>query len=322
MKINKIIYNLKRVPTVQKVIAMVFFLSLFWVLASSAYSMIHQHMIETMTVGAEYTDVVYSNYGFIQAKESLITVEQSGNAELSVEESKRVSKNHEVFTVTTIDDRGKKHNKHYYASISGIVSYRIDGYEKIKDINKIKNLDFRSLYEENINSNENNSLSKEAVAGKAYAKIIDNLKETYLYMSYDPSKNAIFKNEGDVFRIRFPELDESTKGTVKEIVDDKDGKKFCKISLGPVSESFLMNRVVQAELYQIETATLDLPKDALVYDHDKAGVYIVSNGVVQWVPVKILKESKNTVHCKTLDEGTVVVLTPQRVSPGDFVKGS
>lgn len=322
MKINKIIYKLKMIPPVQKVIAAVFFLSLFWVVASSAYSMVHQHMIETTTVGAQYTDVVYRNYGFIQAKESLITVEQSGDATVSVEESKRVSKNHEVFTVKTKDDRGKTHNKHYYATISGIVSYHIDGYEKITNINRIKKLDFRSLYEENLNSKEKGSHSKEAVAGMPYAKIIDNLKDTYLYMSYDPKENVIFKEEGDVFRIRFPELGESTTGTVKEIIDDDNGKKFCKISLGPVSESFLLNRVVQAELYQIETATLELPKDALVYDNDKAGVYIVSNGAVQWSPVKIIKESKNTVRCKTLDEGTIVVLTPQRVSPGDIVKGS
>lgn len=322
MNIKNIIYKFQGLTRVQRFVACLFFLSFFWVLASGAYSMIHQHLIETMTVGAEYTDVVYSDYGFIQAEESLVTAEQSGKVSNAVAESERVPKNNEIFTVTTTDDKGKKHKNHYYAPISGIVSYRIDGYEKMKDIDEIKKLDFRSLYEDNINGDSKREKNADAASGEVYAKIIDNLEETYIYMSYDPEKNAIFEKEGDVFRIRFPELNESTTGTVEEIVNNGDGKKFCKISLGPVSESFLTNRVAQTEVYQIETATLKLPKDAMVYVDGDAGVYTVNNGTVQWEVVKVLHEGKDEVECETLAEGTVVVLTPKRVSPGDVVKGS
>lgn len=322
MKIKRIIYKFKGLTRLQQIIACLFFLSFFWVLASGAYSMIHQHLIETMTVGAQYTDVVYSDYGFIQAEEVLVTADKSGEVQTAVEESERVPKNNEVFTIISSDEKGKQHETHYYAPISGIVSYRIDGYEKMTDINEIKKLDFRGLYEESVNDDRKRDKKANAEAGKPYAKIIDNLQETYIYMSYDPEKNAIFEQEGDVFRIRFPELNESTTGTVEEIVDNGEGKKFCKISLGPVSESFLMNRVAQTEVYQIETATLKLPKKSLVYADGDAGVYIVNNGTVQWQRVKVLHEGEEKVECETLAEGTVVVLTPKRVSPGDVVKGS
>lgn len=321
MNIKRIIYKFKQLTRLQQFIACLFFLSFFWVLASGAYSMIHQHLIETMTVGAQYTDVVYSDYGFIQAEEALITAEKTGEVKKVVEESERVPKNNEVFTVISSDEKGKKHKTHYYAPISGMVSYRIDGYEKLTDINEIKMLDFRALYEETINVNKKRKKNTSAEAGKPYAKIIDNLQEKYIYMSYDPDKNAVFEKEGDVFRIRFPELNESTTGTVEEIVDNGEGKKFCKISLGPVSDSFLMNRVAQTELYQIETTTLKLPKKSLVYVDGDAGVYIVNNGVVQWQRVKVLHEGEEKVECETLTEGTVVVLNPKRVSPGDIVKG-
>lgn len=275
-----------------------------------------------MTVGAEYTDVVYSDYGFIQAEESLITAKKAGSVKVAVKDGVRVPKNHEVFSVTTTDDNGKSKTEPYYAPISGIVSYHINGYENMTDIDEIKNLDFRSIYEETFTKDRQSNASEDAVAGEPYAKIIDNLKTVYIYMSYNSDDNYFFDEEGDTLRMRFPELNESTTGTVKEIIDNGDGREFCKIALGPVSETFLMNRVVQAEIYQVQTSTLDLTKDSLVYNDGEAGVYIVNNGVVQWQKVTIKHESDNRVECETLDEGTVIVLTPNLVEPGDVVKGS
>ncbi|MEE0435933.1 MAG: HlyD family efflux transporter periplasmic adaptor subunit [Peptococcaceae bacterium] len=322
MKLKKIIQKLRTMSLHQKVILGLFIVSLLIVAANSAYSVIHQYLIKTMTVGAAYTDVVYSDYGFIQAEESLITPTNSGSAALKVEEGKRVPKNHEVFSVTSSGEDGKEHTERYYAPISGIVSYHIDGYENMSDMDKIKGLDFRKIYEDTFNSDGNNHADKEAVSGEVYAKVIDNLKAAYIYMFYNPEDNHLLEEEGDTFRIRFPELNESTTGTVEDIVDNGDGRMFCKIALGPVSETFLTNRVVQAEIYQIETATLDLDKEALVYNDGDPGVYIVSGGTVQWQKVTVLHESENRVECENLPEGTVVVLTPNRVSSGDVVKGS
>ncbi|MDO4281933.1 MAG: HlyD family efflux transporter periplasmic adaptor subunit, partial [Peptococcaceae bacterium] len=289
---------------------------------TSVYSVVHQHMIKTMTVGAEYTDVVYNDYGFIQVQESLITANKGGDVKIAVKDGERVPKNHEVFSVTTTNEETKKKStKHYYANISGIVSYRIDGYEKMTKTNEIKALDFRKLYEENINENTNENADKEAVAGEVYAKVIDNLKGAYLYMSYDPAKNTIFSKEGDEIRIRFPELGESTTGTVQQITNNGENTKFCRIALGPVSENFLKNRVVQTEVYKVQTATLELPKSAIVKQDGKNGVYISVDGICQWKAVKVLEVKGDNVECETLDEGTVVILTPHLVAPGDSVKG-
>lgn len=322
MRLNRMIKKIKALSLLQKIVIGLFVLSFLIVTGNSAYSMIHQHLIKTMTVGAEYTDVVYSDYGFIQAEESLITPKVSGSVDIAVDEGTRAPKNHEVFSVTTTDDDGKSKTEPYYAPISGIVSYHIDGYENMSDIDEIKDLDFRSIYEDTFTNDGKTNASKDAVAGEVYAKVIDNLKEAYIYMAYNSDDNQFFNDEGDTLRIRFPELNESTTGTVEEIIDNGDGNKFCKIALGPVSETFLTNRVVQAEIYQVETSTLNLAKDVLVYNDGDAGVYVVSNGKVQWQSVKVIKEDDDQVECETLPEGTVVVLTPNRVSPGDVVKGS
>lgn len=322
MKLNKFIKRLKALPLFQKVLIGLFVVSLFIFAFNSIYSMIHQYLIKTITVGAEYTDVVYSDYGFIQAEESLITAKKAGSVDIAVKEGERVPKNHEVFSVTTTDDNGKNETEPYYAPISGIVSYSINGYENMTDIDEIKQLDFRSIYEDTFTKDQREDGRKDAVAGEVYAKVIDNLKTVYIYMSYNSDDNYFFDEEGDTLRMRFPELNESTTGTVEEIASNGDGQEFCKIALGPVSETFLTNRVVQTEIYQVQTATLDLSKESLVYKDGEPGVYIVSSGEVQWHAVTIISESDHRVECETLEEGTVVVLTPNLVEPGDVVKGS
>ena len=322
MKRNNLIKKLKTLSLLQKVIIGLFMVSFLIVAFNSIYSMINQQLIKTMTVGAEVTDVVYSDYGFIQAEESLITPKKSGAVALAVEEGTRVPKNHEVFSVTATNDDGESTTEPYYAPVSGVVSYHIDGYENMSDTSAIKDLDFRSIYEDTFTEDGKTNADKDAVAGEAYAKVIDNLKEAYIYMSCTTEDNTFFDEEGDTFRIRFPELNESTTGTVEEITDQGDGRVFCKIALGPVSETFLTNRVVQAELYEVQTATLELDKDVLVYNEGEAGVYVVSGGTVVWQSVKVIDESDTRVNCETLAEGKVIVLTPNRVEPGDVVKGS
>ena len=322
MKLNNFIKQLKAIPLAQRVALGLMLVSIFVVTFNSVYSMINQQLIKTMTVGAEVTDVVYSDYGFIQAEESLITPKTSGTVELAVDEGTRAPKNHEIFSVTTTNDDGESKTEPYYAPISGVVSYHIDGYENMSDIDEIKDLDFRGIYEDTFTEGGETNADKDAVAGEVYAKVIDNLKRAYIYMSCTTEDNSFFDEEGDTFRIRFPELNEQTTGTVEEITSQGDGRIFCKIALGPVSETFLTNRVVQAELYEVQTATLDLSKDSLVYSDGEAGVYIVSGGIVSWQAVKVLDESAGRVECETLPEGTVIVLTPNRVEPGDVVKGS
>ena len=320
MTIKNIIEKMRSLPGTQRLVIILFLVSFVWVIASSAYSMIHQALIETTTVGAEYTDVVYSDYGFVRATESLVTPETSGEVKVLAEEGERVPKNQKVFTVTTTDDNGKTHKKHSYAPISGIVSYKIDGYEKKTNMAEISELDFRAIYEKEVNNRDKHSESAEA--GVPYAKVIDNLKQVYVYMNYNTKKSKIFEEEGDVFRIRFPELNEETSGTVVKIVDNNDGSKFCKIALGQVSEEFLTHRVVETEIYQTTTAKLDLDKDTLVYQDSEPGVYIVQNGTVVWTKVKVVSQSENRVKCETLAEGTVIITNPKLVEPGDTVKGS
>ena len=156
-------------------------------------------------------------------------------------------------------------------------------------------------------------------ADTVFAKVIDNLQPVSLYMAYNPDGNDVFEKEGDSFRIRFPELNESTTGTVEEIVKTDDGGQFCRVSLGPVSDSFLTSRVVQVEVYRVEDATLSLPKDAIIYEDSSPGVYTLDHRIVTWTPVTIIDQSGESAECEVLPKGTEIILTPKRVQKGDII---
>ena len=62
---------------------------------------------------------------------------------------------------------------------------------------------FRGIYEDTFTEGGETNADKDAVAGEAYAKVIDNLKRAYIYMSCTTEDNSFFDEEGDTFRIRF-----------------------------------------------------------------------------------------------------------------------
>lgn len=320
MKISNLVSAYKNLSRVQQLILGLIVLSLLWIIISSVYGTIHAHLIRTMTVESETRDIVYSDYGFIQPQQALLKADVGGDVTINCEQGDRVAKNHEVFSVNYQTEDGKStRDKHFYAAVSGIVSYQIDGYEDLTNIDDIEQLDLRSIYEKSVSSKKSDEVASTVASDTVFAKVIDNLQPVSLYMAYNPDSNDVFDKEGDTFNIRFPELNVSTVATVEEIVDKGDGSKFCRLSLGPVTDDFLLNRVVQVECYRTEEATLSVPNDCIVYENNEPGVYTLDHRIVTWTSVTIINQDDQNTECEILPEGTEIILTPKRVEKGNFI---
>ena len=320
MKISNLVSEFRHLPRVQQLILGLILLSVLWIIGSSLYSNIHTHMIRTMTVESETQDIVYSDYGFIQPQQSLLKADVGGDVTVNCEQGDRVAKNHEVFAVNYQTEDGKStRDKHFYAPISGVVSYQVDGYEDLTDIDDIEQLDLRSIYEKSVSSKKKNMTPSSVASDTVFAKVIDNLQPVSLYMAYNPDGNDVFDEEGDTFKIRFPELNESTVGTVEDIVKKDDGTRFCRISLGPVTDTFLLSRVVQVECYRTDEATLSVPNNCIVYEDNEPGVYTLERRIVTWTPVTIIDQDDQNTECEILPQGTQIILTPKRVEKGDII---
>lgn len=295
---------------------------IIWVIGSAIIGAVQAKLITKMVIESETQDISWGTYGFLHAPQTLINVDVSGTVTLEVEQDQRAAKNQSVFSVKheIIDqDRNRRtEEKYFYAPISGIVSYQIDGYEALNSIEEIEALDLKRMYEDHIGRKKQDPKRK-VEQGTAYAEVIDNLQPSTIYFRFQPDQNSIFSEIGDVFRIRFPDTGETSIATIKDIIPTDSSEFFCEARLGPMSDQFLQQRVIRVEPYRIEPAKMVLPKSALVYRNDEPGVYTVVNRVVNWRRVTIESETDQAVTCEVLPKGTVVITSPQRVEIGDIV---
>lgn len=228
----------------------------------------------------------------------------------------RVAKNHAVLSVLSIDNE-KTSKKEFYAPISGILSYRIDGYELLKSSEDIRGLDFSKIYESQKNFEGKTSVSEK---GERIAKIIDNLKPVRFYMTVPKGDKIVFEKIGDIVRVDFLDLEETSKAEVISIKESQDKKSyFCEFELISASDKLLSNRILATEVYILKDAILEISAGTIVPYKGRMGVYILNDGIVAWRPLEVIKKNNNKYFCKPLSEGTVIILNPNRVDVGDIL---
>lgn len=296
-------------------------LMILWMVGSALVSGISNRLIGKLEVESTVKDVSFVSYGIVDPIEALLVPDVSGSAQSSMTSGERTGKNEQILHVSyeqQVDDEMRKEDKYFYAPIAGLISYDVDGYESVEDLQSLATLDMKHLYEQG-QSKKKAEAPRRAEAGEAYAKVIDNLSSPRLIFPYYPDQNDVFKEVGDVFRIRFGDDRSSSVARVEDIVSIDQEKSLALARLGPMSDEFLQTRFVKCEPYRTEAALISLPKDALVYQEDDPGVYILRNQIVAWTAVTIEEESKDVVFIKSLPTGTTIITSPQRVEIGDYV---
>lgn len=315
-------------PAHRAVILIMSFL-LLWVLGNAIYSGIQYRLIDTLVIDSETKDITLDGYGFIHANAETIRASNDGQIEMKAIQGERVAKNQKIFILNYKEDSGegkKVKKKEFLAPQPGIINYFPDGYENINDLQKVATFDLKHIYETEKGEKHHDAKKRSVSSGEVCATVIDNLKPVTMYFPYMDEKNKIINEVGDAVRVRFPDFGDDVVAFIQDIQKTSDGQMWCELNLGPMSDEFLQDRVVQAQLYRREKNMLVLPKDSLVAKTDEAsnkkmyGVYIVNKGVVTWRPVTIKKETKDKVICDILPKDTEIILTPKRVRENDLLK--
>ena len=171
---------------------------------------------------------------------------------------------------------------------------------------------------------EKSSTKKTVVSekGERVAKVIDNLKPVLLYMNVPKLQKPVFAKVGDIVRVDFKDLGETTKATVVSMKDNPDGKTiFCEFELVSASDKLLTNRVLNAEIYILKEAVLEISAGTIVPADDKKtlGVFVLNDGIVAWRPLEVIDQQGELYYCKSLPEKTVIILNPDRVKVGDIM---
>ncbi len=329
MRFNKKNRGLSRMHPAHRAVIIIMAFLLLWVVGNGIYSSIQHRLIDTLVIESETKDVTLDGYGFIHANAETIRANKDGQITMKATQGERVAKNQAIFLLKYEVDSGEEKKikkKEFLAPQPGIIDYHPDGYENINDLKKVATFDLKHLYETEKGQKYDNEKKRAVSSGEVCATVIDNLKPVTMYFSYLDEKNKIFSDVGDAVRVRFPDFGDDVVAFVQDIQKTSDGQMWCELNLGPMSDEFLQERVVQAQLYRREKNMLVLPKDSLVVKTDekskkkKYGVYVVNKGVVKWQQVTIKKETKDKVICEILPKDTEIILTPKRVRENDLLK--
>lgn len=311
----------ERIQQPQYIIMGLILLMILWMFGSAVVSTINHRMVGKMEVASTVTDINFVTYAFVDPIEDVIVPDVSGRARPSLRAGERTAKNERVLEVDyERSDNGadQESQKYFYAPIAGLISYDLDGYERLEDPQELIKVDMKSLYEDEL-SRKKADPARRTQANTPYAKVVDNLASARLVFPYYPDRNDIFQEVGDVFRMRFPDFDATTVAQVEDILSINAEKSLAVVRLGPMSDEFLQTRFVKCEPYRVEAALIPLAKDAIVYREETPGIYILTSRVVTWTPASIEDEDQEFVYIKPPLEGTIIITTPKRVQAGEYL---
>lgn len=279
---------------------------------------IRTHNIKIITIPAENVYVTYDGYGFVCVNEYMLSANMSGELTPVVSEGERVAKNYAVYALQSLDSEGKNVGslQYFYAPLAGLVSYRIDGYESMEDINAVQDLNLAELY----TSLSEKKTESAVTANEPCAKIIDNVGTLRLICVMPHSNYTDNLEETSSIRINFPELGFQATGKINTLLSKQDDVVL-DMSISGARDSLYLSRVVKAEFGEYVKQDISLPQAAIIYRDGEVGVYALSKRFVYWKAVELKDiDAEGNVIVGGLTEGDEVVADAQRVKEGMYIR--
>ena len=169
------------------------------------------------------------------------------------------------------------------APTSGIVSYKIDGYEETFSSKNIDNITEEMLESLDVRTGQLIESSNEK------AKIVNNY-ECYIAVLLK-SEEARKANVGDKVSLELLNLPEIT-ATIARVTDEESGKRLIVFKLNNNVENLLSSRKISINVIWWSKNGLKVPNSAIIIEENKN--YVVRNkaGYKEKVLIKILKQNE------------------------------
>lgn len=187
----------------------------------------------------------------------------------------------------------------YISESSGIISYRIDGYENILKPQGFENYTYDKLSISN-KSKEETVGRKEKNDIKGF-KIIDNF-EWYLALKIDDRKNIQKYEIGDELFIKYPFKNSfmEIKGDIISI-NNTSNKSVIILKFNKYLHDLYNDRFPNVKLVQKKIEALKIPNDVILEQDGIKGVYIKAfSGIVKFKPIKIISKTDDYTY---IDKG-------------------
>lgn len=255
--------------------------------------------------------------GLLMRNEEVVTAPRSGKLKIIVSEGERVRVGQVVAQVlaASLDNPSGEKAYNIVAPKSGLISYHVDGLEKVYSPDNIKELDLNkvnSVKPETRQFSPGSSIEE----GKPVAKIVNNLDPIYIEGDLGQNTFIVEKDKHERYLVYFGQ---DTKDLYRSEVEDKNfrGKKGqILLSIEDYNADLIKDRQIDLNLITARYEGCYVPKDCLVRKDGQDGIYTVYKERVKWKKVSINGEADGKVIISGVTPDLRVILNPQFVKEG------
>ena len=185
---------------------------------------------------------------------------------------------------TKYEEKLNSGSEYVKATVSGIVSYKVDGLEEQLTPENIKNFD-RAYFESlKLKTGEMISTSDEK------GKIVNNYNCSLVtILNSDEAKNAKINDSVEIIL----STGDTVKATINYISDQDNNSKLIEFKITKCIDKLIDYRKIQIEVIWWSASGLKVPNSAIIREEDKAYIIRKRVGYTDKILVKVLKESKN-----------------------------
>lgn len=185
---------------------------------------------------------------------------------------------------TKYEEKLNSGSEYIKATVSGTVSYKIDGLEETLTPDSLNNLTEEYLKSLNLKAGEIVPTSEEK------GKIVNNF---YCYIATivnsDEAKNAQIN---DNVKLKLSTGDE-VKAGIEYIAEQDNGKRLIVFKITKCVDKLIEYRKISFDIIWWSADGLKVPNTSILKEDDKAYIIRKRVGYSDKIPVKVLKESKN-----------------------------
>ena len=168
-----------------------------------------------------------------------------------------------------LQEKVKVNTSSFYSEMSGVVSYKYDGYENEYTFEYLENLtkeDIENAKNNYISTQKNNKSIKK---GSIILRVLDN---NQIYMAFTNEDNKLF-NEGDSVKIEINNT--QINGEIYKIYK-KDDYFVTIIKITQQNVGIYDTRMGEFDIIYKKIEALRIPKEAIVKEGGKRGVYLIN----------------------------------------------
>jgi hypothetical protein len=277
---------------------------LFSIISFIIYNFIVSNNVKTKVAVNETIKDIITVEGVILREEQVINAPERGKFFPAVEANNRVREGQIIGNIVGIN----KKNVPVITSEAGLISFKIDNYEKLLnpglldkiDINKLKDMSKREIII---------SEGEEVFKGEPIARIVNNLKPILIAVFIDEQLNHVISKSNNYIKIVLPE-ENIYKG---EILNVDVLKNMLILKVSQWDKQLVSERKRKFDLIINEYTGIVLPYDALVKMKNEKGVIIKEDNNFKWKKATITAELNNKVIVKNIETNAVIVLNPDKI---------